>query len=117
MVLWSAAFVSVAFVESSPSAALQLALVLAVIGPIKPIAASNAATLRQAVTPEHMLGRMMALNRMSIWGDGALGSIAGGLVAGQIGLQMTAVLGGALPFIGGLVILCSPLKRCADSTP
>jgi predicted MFS family arabinose efflux permease len=111
MGLWSATYVSAALIGPSAFAALLLGLAMVIVGPINSIASANNATLRQVMTPEHVLGRVMAVSRVSVWGGVAVGSILGGLLAEQIGLRPTIALGGALPFIGGLVMLWSPLKR------
>lgn len=63
----------------------------------------NNASLRQAVTPDAMLGRMTAAVRVSTFGTNALGAIAAGAVAQQLGSRaalacvfLLAVLAAAL---------------------
>ncbi|MGH3009056.1 MAG: MFS transporter [Gaiellaceae bacterium] len=55
-------------------------------------------SLRQAITPERLQGRMNAAMRWIVWGTIPLGSLAGGAIASKWGLH-TAVWVGA---IGGL---------------
>jgi MFS family permease len=44
-------------------------------------------SLRQAVTPPSLMGRMSAGMRMMLFGGGALGSLTGGVLGGAIGLR------------------------------
>jgi MFS family permease len=55
-------------------------------------------SLRQAITPDRMQGRMNASMRFMVWGTMPFGSLAGGVLGGAIGLQETlwvAAIGGA----------------------
>jgi hypothetical protein len=59
-------------------------------------------SLRQAITPHRIQGRMNAVMRFLVWGTIPLGSLVGGGLASTIGLRATLVvsaLGGALAFI------------------
>lgn len=59
----------------------------------------NQLSLRQAITPDHLLGRMNATIRFLVWGTLPLGGIAGGFVAEALGLRFTlglAAVGGML---------------------
>ena len=59
----------------------------------------NQVSLRQAITPPRMQGKMNATMRFIVWGTIPLGSILGGALGGVIGLHATIVVGA----IGGLV--------------
>ena len=59
----------------------------------------NQVSLRQAITPPRMQGRMNATMRFIVWGTMPVGSILGGALGGIIGLQETIVVGA----LGGLV--------------
>jgi predicted MFS family arabinose efflux permease len=59
----------------------------------------NQVSLRQAITPPRMQGRMNATMRFIVWGTIPLGSVAGGALGSLIGLHTTIVVGA----IGGLV--------------
>jgi MFS family permease len=66
-------------------------------------------SLRQAITPHRIQGRMNAVMRFLVWGTIPLGSLVGGALASTIGLRATLVvsaLGGSLAFIP---ILLSPI--------
>jgi MFS family permease len=61
---------------------------------------------RQAITPNHMLGRMNATMRFMVWGTMPLGSLTGGLLGTVFGLRptlMIAALGGLLSVFWVLV--------------
>jgi MFS family permease len=65
----------------------------------------NQVSLRQAITPERMQGRMNATIRFVIWGTIPIGSFIGGLLGGTIGLRPTLWVAG----IGGLFAFLPPL--------
>jgi predicted MFS family arabinose efflux permease len=80
----------------------------------------NQVSLRQAITPEPMLGRMNATMRFIVWGTIPIGQVIGGLVATAFS-PLTAIWLGA---IGGLFaflpVLLSPvrvLERIPDPEP
>ncbi len=77
----------------------------------------NQVSLRQAITPDRLLGRMNASIRFLIWGTMPLGSLAGGLLGSWIGLHATlwvGVVGG----MGAVVwLLTSPVSRLAEAPP
>ncbi len=71
-------------------------------------------SLRQAITPERIQGRMNSVMRFVVWGTIPLGSFAGGVIASQIGLKPTLIVGGlgsCLPF---LPVLFSPVRSVRD---
>jgi len=53
----------------------------------------NQVSLRQAITPPRMQGRMNATMRFIVWGTMPVGAILGGTLGGIIGLQGTIVVG------------------------
>ncbi len=73
------------------------------------VADVNAVSLRQALTPERLRGRVNATMRFLIWGPRPLGSLLGGVLGGAIGLAPTLVVGelGMLAAVAWLV--ASPL--------
>ncbi|MBD8497719.1 MFS transporter [Paenibacillus arenosi] len=56
--------------------------------------APYAATIRQLVSPSHMLGRVNAVQRTLNWGAWALGSFASAFLVSIFGLQTTLFIGG-----------------------
>jgi MFS family permease len=71
----------------------------------------NAVSLRQAVTPDRLLGRVNGTMRFLVWGTRPLGSLAGGFLGSQIGLPMTLVVGAVGMLVGFLPLLASPIPR------
>jgi MFS family permease len=71
----------------------------------------NQVSLRQAITPTRMQGKMNATMRFIVWGTIPLGSILGGVLGGVIGLHNTIWVGA----IGGLVafipVALSPVRE------
>jgi MFS family permease len=70
----------------------------------------NQVSLRQAITPERMQGRMNATMRFIVWGTIPFGNVLGGFLGGVIGLHPTIWIGA----IGGLFVflpvLLSPVR-------
>lgn len=70
----------------------------------------NQVSLRQAITPSSMQGRMNATMRFIVWGTIPIGSLLGGLLGGVIGLERTVwvgAIGGVFSFVP---LLFSPVK-------
>ena len=68
-------------------------------------------SLRQAATPQALMGRMNAAFRTMLFGGGALGGLLGGLAAGALGLRpglLAVALGSAVMV---LPVLLSPVSR------
>ncbi len=71
----------------------------------------NQVSLRQAITPDRLLGRMNASMRFIVWGTIPLGSLIGGVLGDAIGLRPTIILGVVLGIAPFLWILFSPVRR------
>ena len=70
----------------------------------------NQVSLRQAIVPIRLQGRMNATMRFLVWGTIPLGGLAGGLLGTFLGLRTAvgvAILGGSLAF---LWVLLSPVR-------
>jgi MFS family permease len=67
-------------------------------------------SLRQAITPERMQGRMNSVMRFLVWGTIPLGALAGGALGSTIGLRETLFVGAALGSATFLPILLSPIR-------
>ncbi len=70
----------------------------------------NQVSLRQAITPERMQGRMNATMRFIVWGTIPIGALTGGILGGVIGLQSTIWVGAIGSFLGFLPVLFSPVR-------
>jgi MFS family permease len=67
-------------------------------------------SLRQAITPERMLGRMNATMRFIVWGTIPVGTVIGGLIATAFGVMAAlwvGAIGGLFPF---LFVFFSPVR-------
>ncbi len=70
----------------------------------------NQVSLRQAITPERMLGRMNATMRFIVWGTIPIGALAGGILGEVIGLHNTIWVGAIGSFLGFLPVLFSKVR-------
>jgi MFS family permease len=71
-------------------------------------------SLRQAITPERLQGRMNAVMRFIVWGALPLGSLTGGALASWIGLRNTLIvsaIGGAFAIVP---IWFSPIRTLRE---
>ncbi|MCC9306232.1 MFS transporter [Kitasatospora sp. RB6PN24] len=74
-------------------------------------------SLRQAVTPQSMMGRMTAAFRTLLFGGGSLGGLSAGLLTAQLGARgalTVAAVGSAVVVIG---LVLSPVSRLKDLPP
>jgi hypothetical protein len=69
----------------------------------------NQVSLRQALTPDQLLGRVNATNRFLVWGCAPLGALAGGLLGATLGLRPTLALA-ALGELVAVLWLVGPLS-------
>jgi MFS family permease len=70
----------------------------------------NAVSLRQAVTPDHLLGRVNATVRCIGLAGLPLGGILGGALGQWYGLRAAALIAGAGTFTALVAVLCSPVR-------
>jgi MFS family permease len=68
-------------------------------------------SLRQAITPERMQGRMNSVMRFLVWGPIPLGALVGGAIASTFGLRTALVVGAVGGFTSVLPILFSPIRK------
>jgi MFS family permease len=71
-------------------------------------------SLRQAITPERLQGRMNASMRFLVWGTIPLGSLTGGTLASTIGLRQAIFVGAILGFVSVLPVVLSPLRSLRE---
>ena len=123
-IVWSAfasPFALVAVALAPRDAPIPLLVAGGVIGAATAVIYNiNQVSLRQAITPERMQGRMNATMRFIVWGTIPVGSIVGGLLGGLIGLQATIWVGAIGSFVGFIPVLLSPvrsLQSIPDAAP
>jgi MFS family permease len=71
-------------------------------------------SLRQAITPERLQGRMNASMRFFVWGTIPLGSLVGGALATAFSVRTAILVGACVGFVGLLPILLSPLRTLRE---
>ncbi len=77
-------------------------------------------SLRQAITPRHLQGRMNATMRFLVWGTIPLGAFAGGVMGSLIGLRATLLAAAAGQLLAALPVTLSGvrrLRRVEDAMP
>ena len=74
----------------------------------------NQVSLRQAITPERMQGRMNATMRFIVWGTIPLGAILGGFLGSAIGLHETIWIGAIGGVISFVPLLLSPVRSVKE---
>jgi MFS family permease len=70
----------------------------------------NAMSLRQAITPPAMRGRMNATMRFISWGTIPVGATLGGVLGGLIGLHNTIWVGAVGAMLAFVPVLLSPIR-------
>jgi MFS family permease len=71
-------------------------------------------SLRQAITPERLQGRMNASMRFFVWGTIPLGSLVGGVLATAFSVRTAILIGACLGFVSLIPILLSPLRTLRE---
>ena len=66
--------------------------------------------MRQAVTPDRLLGRVNATQRFLVYGAIPLGGLLGGALGELIGVPMTLVVGMLGMLLASLWLLLSPVR-------
>jgi MFS family permease len=69
----------------------------------------NQVSLRQAITPEAMSGRMNATMRWFVWGTMPIGSIIGGIIGETLGVRSAILIGGAGATLAFVPLLFGPV--------
>ena len=107
-------FLLIPFAPEGNAALLWLIPVFIVGGMSNVIYNVTQVSLRQAITPERIQGRMNSVMRFIVWGTIPLGGLIGGALASQIGLKKTLIVSGigcCLPF---LTVLFSPVRAIKE---
>jgi MFS family permease len=92
-----------------PTALAFLALFGIAHGVSSMTSAINYVSLRQAITPADLQGRVNATGRWISWTAIPFGALAGGVVATLIGIRITLVIGSAFALLAVPLLLFSPL--------
>jgi len=74
----------------------------------------NQVSLRQAITPMRLQGRMNASMRFMVWGTMPIGSVLGGVLGTALGLRWTLVIAGIGGSTAFLWLLFSPVPTVTE---
>ncbi len=74
----------------------------------------NQVGLRQAITPNGMMGRMNATMRLIVWGTIPIGALVGGVIGTVIGLQAALWVSAIGAFLGFLPVFFSPVRTLRE---
>jgi MFS family permease len=69
----------------------------------------NSVSLRQAITPDRLLGRVNGTMRFIVWGSRPIGSLLGGYLGSRVGLPATLVVGAFGMLVAFVPLLASPI--------
>jgi predicted MFS family arabinose efflux permease len=71
----------------------------------------HSTSLRQAITPDRLLGRVNSAGHLLFWGALPLGALAGGAIAQSIGIRQTMVIGALGSLLSALWLSFSPIRH------
>jgi len=75
-----------------------------------PIYNINQVSLRQAITPHRLQGRMNATMRFLVWGTMPLGGLLGGALGASLGLRAAIAVAAGGGLLGFLWVALSPVR-------
>jgi predicted MFS family arabinose efflux permease len=76
-----------------------------------PVYKINETSLRQAITPDALLGRVNAAMHLMFHGVWPLGALAGGMLAGACGVRRAMLVGALGLLLSNLWLIWSPIRR------
>ena len=76
-----------------------------------PVYNINETSLRQAITPDRLLGRVNSASHLLFWGALPLGAMAGGAIAQTLGIRQTMLIGTLGYLLCNLWFTFSPIRR------
>lgn len=100
--------VPIAAETGNPIVVLTISAVIS--GTVYSILSINQISLRQRITPVHLLGRVTAARRFLIFSMAPIGAVLGGWLGTSAGLQPALILAAAITLIGALVMWFSPIR-------
>jgi MFS family permease len=77
----------------------------------------NQVSLRQAITPPRMQGRMNASMRFIVWGTIPIGALLGGMLGAAIGLHQAIWVGAVGGLVAFLPVTLSPVRALRTMPP
>jgi predicted MFS family arabinose efflux permease len=94
--------------SSSPEAVIASSGVLS--GFAYSVLSINQISLRQRITPLHLLGRVTAARRFLIFSMAPFGALLGGWLGTVVGLETTLVVAAVITLIGAFIQFASPIR-------
>jgi MFS family permease len=82
-----------------------------------PVYNINQVSLRQAITPDRVQGRMNATVRTIIWGTMPVGALIGGVIGNTYGILPAMYIGIAITTLAGFWILLGPIRLRVQPEP
>lgn len=82
-----------------------------------PVYNINQVSLRQAMTPDRVQGRMNATVRTVIWGTMPIGALIGGVIGNTYGLTPALYTGAVVWIVAGFWILIGPIRLRVQPEP
>ncbi|HWP63504.1 MAG TPA: MFS transporter, partial [Candidatus Binatia bacterium] len=113
-ILFGPGLVLVALAPAGPAAIPLLVAAGLLFGLSTIVYNINQVSLRQAITPTRLQGRMNATMRFIVWGTIPLGQIAGGALGTVVGLRETIWIGAVGSLFAFLPLLVGPLRRLRE---
>lgn len=111
-------FGSIAFplvATATPGTAFPILIFTGLMGQIgNQVYNINQVSLRQAITPDRLQGRMNASMRFIVWGTIPIGSFLGGTLGSLIGVRQTIAVGAVLSITAFLWVWFSPVRRLRE---
>lgn len=108
------ALVAAAAIVQPDAAFFVMAVSQLVLGASRTVFNVTQVSLRQAITPNRLLGRMNASMRFLMWCVAPVGAITGGLLAGAIGLPQTMAIGAAGTFVAAIWVYLPPVWQVRE---
>src|SRR5207244_10839023 len=84
---------------------------------VNPVYNITQVSLRQAITPDRVQGRMNATVRTIIWGTIPIGALIGGTIGNTFGLVPAMYIGAAVSLLAGVWILLGPVRLKVQPQP
>jgi predicted MFS family arabinose efflux permease len=84
---------------------------------VNPVYNINQVSLRQAITPDRLQGRMNATVRTIIWGTNPIGAFIGGIIGSTYGVVPALYVGIAISLLAGFWILLGPIRLKVQPEP
>jgi MFS family permease len=116
MVAFGLALVLVPFAQFGLAVPLLLAATF-ISSFCNPVYNINQVSLRQAITPDRVQGRMNATVRTVIWGTMPIGSLIGGVIGSTYGLLPAMYIGIGETLLAGFWILLGPIRLREQPQP